>query len=206
MNFFKYLGIFLAIITLQGCSLFNAIPDCNHKNVKDSVKKMYASQVNPKPLTDIDYFQQQFNPNYQNLNVKLQSTAGIDLVSIKAINIEQLQNKPNKSEDDEQMLTMIKSLEGAKYVCEGIIQQQIYGESAKSLIHEIGDEANHFIENSRLKLPVLYAVHHEDGSEQYEVSYSLKNRVHAYYAMMINQSINDEINRNNNVLTENNED
>ena len=182
--------ILVASLVIQGCSLFDSTPNCNQKKVKESVKKLYASQVNPHPITNLDLYRQQSNPHIQNMNIDLQSTIGIDLVNIKTIDVEQLKNKPNKTEDDEQTLSMIESLDGAKYICEAVIEHQLYGDNIESLVQEIGDEAKSFIQHKQLKLPVLYAIHHEDGSDQYEVSYSLKNRVQGFYAMMLVQAEN----------------
>jgi hypothetical protein len=187
MKSIKYLTLILPMMALQGCSLFNNTPDCNNKQVKESVQKLFASQINPKPMSPMDQMQQRYNKNYDQINVMTQSTIGINLIDIKEINVEELKNKPEKTDSDELMESIVEQLQGAKYICEGTITQDIALDSAQEIKKEFGENADSFIQNNKLIIPVVYAVNHEDGSERFEVQYSVKNPLSLMQAMLITQ-------------------
>lgn len=187
MKSIKYLTLILPMMALQGCSLFNSTPDCNNKQVKESVQKLFASQINPKPMSPMDQMQQRYNKNYDQINVMTQSTIGINLIDIKEINVEELKNKPEKTDSDELMQSIVEQLQGAKYICEGTITQDITLDSAQEIKKEFGENADSFIQNNKLIIPVVYAVNHEDGSERFEVQYSVKNPLSLMQAMLITQ-------------------
>lgn len=183
------LGILGLSLTLQSCNLFDGT-GCNNKQVVEAVKKLYASQVNIKPLSTIDQMQHQFNPNYNQVNIQMQSTVGINVSDIKQLNTDKSKLE-NKTESEDFTDIIVERFSDAKYICEGTIQQIIPRSTLDHMPKELSKEELALIENGRVKIPVIYAVHSEDGSDQFEVQYSPKNPAYLMMAIMLQQPASD---------------
>lgn len=191
MKHLRSLALLLPVFALQSCSLFNSTPNCNNNQVKESVEKLYASQVNPKPMTPMDQMYKKYSKNYDQANVMSQSTIGIELTRTQEINVEQLKNKPTKNDDDELKQATVERFEGAKYICEGTIRQDVSPDIVDGMSKVLGDHVEQMIQNNKLIIPVVYAVHHEDGSDNFDVEYSIKNPLILMQVMMLMQVSKD---------------
>ena len=169
---------------LQGCSFFNTV-NCNNKQVIQAVEKLYASQVDISPLSSLDKIQQQFNPNYQQTKLVTQSTLGINLTQIKELNPEQIKSNKSTEEAEGMVSVILEQFQGAQYICEGIIQQDIESSVLSKLTEQFSKQDLSLVKDNKLRIPVFYAVHQQDGDEQFQVQYSPKNPMHLMLAIML---------------------
>lgn len=176
MNNFTKISLISSLFLIQGCSFFNNEPDCNHPKVIESVEKLYSSQVNPSPLSPYNFLSNKQNQ----LNIKLQSTAGIDLINIEQIDPETLDAQTREEYSDEFMSDPSSNI---LYICKGTIKQTMLTRQ----FYKIKDKLENFdiLENNTLTIPVNYTVKHEDGSDEFEVAYRVENPLHLIQATVL---------------------
>jgi len=169
---------------LQGCSLFNQ-SECNNQQVTDRVKKLYSSQVNISFGSKLNQLTQQFNPNANTTTKTIPSIEGITLTKIKRLNLEKLQaDKDNQ--DSQNLIDLITDrFEGAQYICQGVIQQEISTNVLADMTKELSGENSNVIEGNKLNIPVIYALYQHNGNQQFEVQYTAQNPLHLMLAIML---------------------
>lgn len=169
---------------LQGCSLFNQ-SECNNQQVTDRVKKLYSSQVNISFGSKLNQLTQQFNPNANTTTKTIPSIEGITLTKIKRLNLEKLQaDKDNQ--DSQNLIDLITDrFEGAQYICQGVIQQEISTNVLADMTKELLDKDSNVIEGNKLNIPVIYALYQHNGNQQFEVQYTAQNPLHLMLAIML---------------------
>ncbi|MCG7220673.1 hypothetical protein [Acinetobacter sp. AG3] len=169
---------------LQGCSLFNQ-SECNNQQVTDRVKKLYSSQVNISFGSKLNQLTQQFNPNANKTTKTIPSIEGITLTKIKRLNLEKLQaDKDNQ--DSQNLIDLITDrFEGAQYICQGVIQQEISTNVLADMTKELLDKDSNVIEENKLNIPVIYALYQHNGNQQFEVQYTAQNPLHLMLAIML---------------------
>ena len=169
---------------LQGCSLFNQ-SECDNQQVTDRVKKLYSSQVNISFGSKLNQLTQQFNPNANTTTKTIPSIEGITLNKIKRLNLEKLQaDKDNQ--DSQNLIDLITDrFEGAQYICQGVIQQEISTNVLADMTKELSGENSNLIDGNKLNIPVIYALYQLNENQQFEVQYTAQNPLHLMLAIML---------------------
>ncbi|MEG0481786.1 MAG: hypothetical protein RR575_16400 [Acinetobacter sp.] len=183
----KSILTFLSLaLVLQSCSLFNNTP-CHDEQVIESVKKLYANQININPLSKIDQLRSRLTQNSTPVKDDSQSIIGIDLKQIKQLNIEKLKSENNP--ESQAILDIIHDrFEGAQYICKATIKQEINTSKLTEIAQQLNSENAKLIQKNKLNIPIVYAIYTQDGNKPYDVQYSPENTLHLMLAMILKKS------------------
>lgn len=171
MHTFIKINILLSILFIQGCSLFNNEPDCNNKQVIETIKSLYLNQINPN----------------ENLVVKSQPTDSINLINIKQI---------KNNEDGSNFETKFKEyFSNAKYLCEATIEHPVSGEHIEQIQQQLaqGTKEYQILKNNKLYIPIIYGIRQKEGSDELDIEYSAKYPTNLLQVMIILQTLQPQI-------------
>ena len=178
-----FLTFLSASLVLQGCSLFDKSP-CKDQQVIESVKKLYANQININPLAKFDQLRSRFSQDSKLFKNDAPSTLDIDLKRIKQLDLEQLKSENTPQSQD--ILEIIDDrFDGAQYYCKAVIQQEINKSKLTEMAQQLNSENSKLIQKDKLNIPIVYAIYTQDGNKTFDVQYSPENSLHLMLAMML---------------------
>lgn len=165
-NFFK-INLIASLLLIQGCNVFNNDTAheliCNHPKVIETVKGLYINKVNNSPLSH----------KLNAPNTRLFSTRGIGLINIQQID-------PTNSDNE---VRQNSKFINARSICKGTIEHSML---IKKLYRFKDDSEDlNLFENNNFEIPILYAVNYEDGSDDFEVQFSIENSLNFIQAFIV---------------------
>lgn len=194
MKIKTFLTFFSISLALQGCNVFDNSP-CKDKQVIESVKKLYAKQININPLAKIDELRSRLTQNSTAIKNDAPSTLDIDLKRIKQLNLDQLKSE-NTAQNQDVLEIIHDRFAGAQYFCKAIIQQEINPSKLTEIAQQLNSENAKLIQKNKLNIPIVYAIYTHDDNKPFDVQYSPENSLHLMLAIMLKKPNRDVANDN----------